>query len=188
MKLSTGFLGTPYLLDVLADAGELDTVAALLLQTGYPSWGYMAVSGATTMWERWNSDVGDLSMNSYNHYAFGAVVGFFYRRLAGIAPAAPGFRRISVRPLWLPEVGAVSARYESCVGLIATRIDGDADGISCLELTVPANCTAELELPASFDWKEGGDDIAACAGLLSHGVDGNLARAELGSGQYLFTR
>src|SRR3546814_11919650 len=97
MTLSTGFLGTPYLLDVLADAGKLDEVAGLLLQTGYPSWGYMVAKGATTMWERWNGDTGDLAMNSYNHYAFGAVVGFFYRRLAGIAPAAPGFRRIAAR-------------------------------------------------------------------------------------------
>jgi alpha-L-rhamnosidase len=110
MKLSTGFLGTPYLLDVLADEGELATVRDLLLQTGYPSWGYMVSQGSTTMWERWNSDVGDIAMNSYNHYAFGAVIGFFYRRLAGIAPAAPGFRRISVRPVWMPEIGRVAAR------------------------------------------------------------------------------
>ena len=148
----------------------------------------MAVSGATTMWERWNSDVGDLSMNSYNHYAFGAVVGFFYRRLAGIAPASPGFRRISVRPLWLPAVGAVSARYESAVGPIATRVDGDSDGISCLELLVPPNCVAEVELPARFDWEESGDALGNCAGLLTLGVDGSLLRAEIGSGQYRFTR
>src|SRR3546814_4231676 len=108
MTLSTGFLGTPYLLDVLADAGKPDEVAGLLLQTGYPSWGYMVAKGATTMWERWNGDTGDLAMNSSNHYAFGAVVGFFYRRLAGIAPAAPGFRRIAARPLWLPAVGRVA--------------------------------------------------------------------------------
>lgn len=82
---------------MLADAGQWDAVAGLLLQTAYPSWGYMPSVGTTTVWERWNGDVGDLSMNSYNHYAFGAVVGFFYRRLAGIAPAAPGCRRIAVR-------------------------------------------------------------------------------------------
>src|SRR3546814_15520665 len=81
----------------------------------------MPVKGATTVWERWNGDVGDVAMNSYNHYALGAVVGFFYRRLAGIAPAAPGFRRIAIRPIWLPKVGKVSAKYESCVGTIATE-------------------------------------------------------------------
>src|SRR3546814_20490718 len=75
MTLSTGFLGTPYLLAVLADAGKLDEVAGLLLQTGYPSWGYMVAKGATTMWERWNGNTGDLPMTSYNHYAFGAEIG-----------------------------------------------------------------------------------------------------------------
>src|SRR3546814_8021540 len=71
-------------------------------------------------------------MSSYNHYALVAVVGFFYRRLAGIAPAAPGFRRIAIRPIWLPKVGKVSAKYESCVGTIATEVDGDAGGVSHL--------------------------------------------------------
>lgn len=147
MKLSTGFLGTPYLLDVLADAGHDDVVEGLLLQTGYPSWGYMPMKGATTMWERWNGDTGDLAMNSYNHYAFGAVVGFHYRRLAGIAPAAPGFRKLRIAPLYLPRVGAVKASYESCVGRIETAVDGDAKGVSSLTLAVPANVTAEVVLP-----------------------------------------
>src|SRR3546814_16998742 len=97
----------------------------------------MPVKGATTVWERWNGDVGDVAMNSYNHYALGAVVGFFYRRLAGIAPAAPGFRRIAIRPIWLPKVGKVSAKYESCVGTIATEVDGDAGGVSDLTLSHP---------------------------------------------------
>lgn len=153
MKLSTGFLGTPYILDVLADAGRHDEVAGLLLQTGYPSWGYMPAQGATTMWERWNGDTGDLSMNSYNHYAFGAIVGFFYRRLAGIAPAAPGFRRIAARPLWYPAIGRVSAKYDSVVGTIAAETDGDANGLTRFTLTVPANTVAEVELPG--DWMLG---------------------------------
>ncbi|HEX5787428.1 MAG TPA: family 78 glycoside hydrolase catalytic domain [Woeseiaceae bacterium] len=188
MKLSTGFLGTPYLLDVLADAGELDTVRDLLLQTGYPSWGYMASSGATTVWERWNSDVGDLAMNSYNHYALGAVIGFYYRRLAGIAPAAPGFRRIAVRPLWLPEIGGVAARYDAVVGRIATTVAGDADGIGELALTVPPNCVAEIELPAGFEWHEDDVSLHDCAGLMSHYVGGGVLHAEVASGEYRFAR
>ncbi|WP_052508068.1 alpha-L-rhamnosidase [Sphingomonas hengshuiensis] len=186
MRLSTGFLGTPYLLDVLADAGQWETVSGLLLQTGYPSWGYMPEQGATTMWERWNGDTGDLSMNSYNHYAFGAVVGFFYRRLAGIAPAAPGFRRIAVRPVWLPEVGRVSARFESPMGTIVTATEGDAQGLTRLMLTVPANTLAIVELPAR-DWREGGTPIALhpeIRDLVS--ADGCL-RFEVGSGSYAFS-
>jgi alpha-L-rhamnosidase len=178
MKLSTGFLGTPYLLDVLADAGLWDEVSGLMIQTSYPSWGYMPEQGATTMWERWNGDTGDLSMNSYNHYAFGAVVGFFWRRLAGIAPAAPGFRRIAVRPVWLPQVGRVSARYESLVGTIATETGGDANGLNRLKLTVPANAIAEVELPAG-NWRGVPEDSGEKSGVL---------RFEIGAGTYEFMR
>lgn len=178
MKLSTGFLGTPYLLDVLADAGLYEEVAGLMLQKGYPSWGYMPENGATTIWERWNGDTGDLSMNSYNHYAFGAVVGFFWRRLAGIAPAAPGFRRIAVRPLWLPQVGRVSARFDAPVGRIETATDGDASGLTRFTLTVPANTIAEVELPGG-GWR-GAPDAAA--------VRDGLTRFEVPAGTYDFTR
>jgi len=173
MKLSTGFLGTPYILDVLADAGRHDEVAGLLLQTGYPSWGYMPAQGATTMWERWNGDTGDLSMNSYNHYAFGAIVGFFYRRLAGIAPAAPGFRRIAARPLWYPAIGRVSARYESVVGTIAAETDGDASGLTRFTLTIPANTIAEVDLPGS-GWRLGGTPVDS--------------RTEVGAGTHAFMK
>jgi alpha-L-rhamnosidase len=186
MKLSTGFLGTPYLLDVLADAGLWEEVGGLLLQTGYPSWGYMPEQGATTMWERWNGDTGDLSMNSYNHYAFGAVVGFFYRRLAGIAPAAPGFRRIAVRPVWLPAVGRATARFASPVGLIATATDGDAHGLTRLVLSVPANTVAEVELPAR-EWCEGGTSIAQHPDIRAFVRVGDLVRFEVGSGDYDFS-
>jgi alpha-L-rhamnosidase len=188
MKLSTGFLGTPYLLDVLADAGEFDSVRGLLLQTEYPSWGYMVKAGATTIWERWNGDVGDLAMNSYNHYALGAVAGFFYRRLAGIAPAAPGFRRIAVRPIWLPEIGRVAARYDSCAGQINTRIEGDYDGITRIDLTVPPNCVAEVELQAGLDWWEGDVPLGESEDVLSRRVDGSRIRVEVGSGEYSFNR
>jgi alpha-L-rhamnosidase len=187
MKLSTGFLGTPYLLDVLADACAWDEVVGLLLQTAYPSWGYMPSVGATTVWERWNGDVGDLSMNSYNHYAFGAVVGFFYRRLGGVAPAAPGFRRINVKPLWFAQAGNVAARYDSIVGPIATSIEGDAEGLSRFSITVPANCTALVDLPDGT-WAEGE------YGIDDHPYIGTVYRQaetigiELGSGDYAFTR
>ena len=73
--LATGFLGTPYLLEELTKAGYADLAYQLLLNTAYPSWGYLVEHGATTTWERWNGDQmkGDPSMNSYNHYAYGAV-------------------------------------------------------------------------------------------------------------------
>jgi alpha-L-rhamnosidase len=188
MTLSTGFLGTPYLLDVLADANLWDEVSGLLLQTRYPSWGYMPSVGATTVWERWNGDVGDLSMNSYNHYAFGAVVGFFYRRLAGIAPAAPGFRRIDVRPRFLAEIGRVTANYASVAGPIVTVVDGDERGLTELVLVVPANTTARVELPADGLWRESDRPLDSHPDLHAIGREGRLLYLSVGSGSYRFTR
>lgn len=187
MTLSTGFLGTPYLLDVLADAGLMDVVSALLLQTAYPSWGYMPEQGATTMWERWNGDTGDLAMNSYNHYAFGAVVGFFYRRLAGIAPASPGFRRIAVRPVWLPAVGRVSARYDSVMGPIEAATDGDEGGLCRLTLRIPPNTAAAVELPGG-EWRIGDVRLGDYDAVSSLVEAGGPTCFELPGGEYLIQR
>jgi alpha-L-rhamnosidase len=188
MKLSTGFLGTPYLLDVLADAGHDDVVAGLLLQTGYPSWGYMPIKGATTMWERWNGDTGDLTMNSFNHYAYGAVCGFYYRRLAGIAPASPGFQRIKVDPLFLPQVGGVKASYRSSLGLISTQVSGDAAGLAGLKLTVPPNATAEVHLPGARAWREGGRPVQERTDIRTLAATGDRLTLEVGAGDYAFSR
>ncbi len=101
-RLGTGFLGTPYLLSALTDTGHADVAYRLLLNTEYPSWGYLVEHGATTMWERWNGDQmrGDPSMNSYNHYAYGAVADWIYRYAAGIDTVAsdPGFHVIRLHP------------------------------------------------------------------------------------------
>jgi len=183
-RLSTGFLGTPYLLDALADSGHEDLAVSLLLQTKYPSWGYMIAKGATTMWERWNGDVGDVGMNSYNHYAFGAVVGFMYRRLGGIAEAAPGFRRISIDPIFDRRIGRVRARYDSCLGPIATDIRGDRRGLSRLALELPANSVAEVRLPGRLqDWLADGRPLAEAAQPLPGGGASHFVVA-LGAGRY----
>jgi alpha-L-rhamnosidase len=180
MRLSTGFLGTPHLLDVLSDNGQADVAVSLLLQTEYPSWGYMIRKGATTMWERWNSDTGDVAMNSYNHYAYGAVVGYLYRRLAGIAPATPGFRKIAIRPIFDPRIGRVHAEYQSCLGQISSDVRGDSEGLSRLMLEIPANATAEVHLPRRRKWHEAGKPLA---GARQAGTD---LLVEVGSGIYDF--
>ena len=104
-RISTGFVGTP-LIDRRADRGRAsaDVAYRLLLQTGCPSWLYPVTMGATTVWERWDSMLPDGSINpgemtSFNHYALGAVADWLHRRVAGLAPAAPGYREIAVRPL-----------------------------------------------------------------------------------------
>lgn len=144
--LSTGFLGTPHALDVLSDAGHVGLVYELLARTTYPSWGYMIAKGATTMWERWNSDVGDVAMNSFNHYALGAVVGFFYRRIAGIDAAEPGFRRIAIRPLAGGRLTGAAAEYDSMVGRISSAWSRSGDALT-LDVTVPTNASARVDVP-----------------------------------------
>lgn len=147
-KLSTGFLGTPHILDALADTGQQETAIALLLQRQFPSWGYMVGKGATTMWERWNSDAGDRTMNSFNHYAFGAITDFLFRRIAGIAPLEPGFRRVRIAPIFDRRLGYGGADYVSVAGLIKTdwRYEGD---LLMLSVALPPNVEGEVLLPGA---------------------------------------
>ena len=145
-RLSTGFLGTPHILDALAATGQERAAVTLLLQRGYPSWGYMVEQGATTMWERWNSDHGDLSMNSYNHYAFGAIGAFLYRRIAGIDPAQPGFRHVRIAPIFDRRLKGAGADYHSVMGPIRTDWRYEGDGLR-LDVSLPPNVTGEVTLP-----------------------------------------
>ncbi|MCL1909332.1 MAG: family 78 glycoside hydrolase catalytic domain, partial [Kiritimatiellaeota bacterium] len=101
--LTTGFVGTPILCRVLSDNGRPDIAMKLLLREDYPSWLYEVNLGATTVWERWNSVLPDgtcsgTGMNSMNHYAYGSIVEWMYRNLAGLRPAAPGFRKALIAP------------------------------------------------------------------------------------------
>jgi alpha-L-rhamnosidase len=147
--LTTGFLGTPHLLFVLSDNGHTDVAYRLLLKQTYPSWGYMLAKGATTWWERWNSDTGDPAMNSFNHYAFGSVMAWVYRYVAGIDtdPAAPGFRNIVIRPRVDPLLTYGGGEYNSVYGRIVTQWSAPANGAFSLRVTIPANTTAKVHLP-----------------------------------------
>ena len=182
-KLSTGFLGTPYILDALADNGREDVAVGLLLQTEFPSWGYMVSKGATSMWERWNGDTGDVSMNSFNHYAYGAVTGFLYRRLAGIAPGAPGFETVVVRPLDDPRITRGGGRYQSAKGLISTSWRRDSEGRFGLDVTLPPNVSGQVRLPIR-DGQTLYEGEAPFEGVLTH--DDGHVEAEIGSGDWRF--
>jgi len=148
-RLGTGFLGTPYLLSALTDTGHADVAYRLLLSTDYPSWGYLVEHGATTMWERWNGDQmrGDPTMNSYNHYAYGAVADWIYRYAAGIdtVPVDPGFHTILLHPTFDKRLGSLDFSYESSYGTIrsAWSISGNK---AVWNLTIPANATGHLPL------------------------------------------
>jgi len=175
MLLSTGFLGTPASLDVLSDAGYDDIVYNLLLRTTFPSWGYMVAKGATTIWERWNADTGDVSMNSFNHYALGAVNGFVFRRIAGIAPKAPGFKAFTFDPVLDPRVKTGGGDYDSMAGRISTDWAQTPQGFT-LDITIPANARATLYLPGTRVTESGKAILVT--------VSGQKSRIELGSGRY----
>jgi alpha-L-rhamnosidase len=189
--LTTGFLGTPYLLLELTKAGHSDVAYRLLLQTTYPSWGYMIAHGATTMWERWNGDqmMGDPSMNSYNHYAYGAVAEWLYRFVAGIDedPEGPGFRHIILHPQFDSGLGEASATYDSPYGAItsAWKIIGNT---TTWKVVIPANTTGSIFFPASATAKilEDGKDISRSSGISLTKQENGSPVYEAGAGSYNF--
>jgi len=157
--LQTGFLGTSILMQTLTDYGMADIAYELLLQRKNPSWIYSIDNGATTIWERWNSytvedGMGPQGMNSFNHYAYGAVCAWIWETVAGIAPdpAAPGFKHIIMKPVPDKRLGHVSAAYDSAAGMI--RSAWHYEGDRCIwEFTVPEGATASVTLPGASEAK-----------------------------------
>jgi alpha-L-rhamnosidase len=152
-RISTGFVGTPLMTDALTSAGEVDLAYRLLLQTGCPSWLYSVSMGATTVWERWDSMLPDGSINpgqmtSFNHYALGAVADWMHRTVAGLAPAAPGYRDLEVRPLPGGGLTSASARHLTPYGEASVSWQR-ADGRMNLQVQVPVGSTATVHVPGS---------------------------------------
>lgn len=181
--LSTGFLGTPFLLFTLADHGRTDVAYRLLLNDTYPSWGYMLSKGATTWWERWNGDTGDPAMNSYNHYAFGSVVAWVYRYAAGIDTTVdgPGFHRIVIHPHLDVRMTSARAEYESIYGKIISEWKGTPTGPFALSVTIPANTSATVYFPV-IPGRRLTEDGAA----VNVQTEGETYVFEVGSGSYHF--
>nr|WP_241740182.1 MULTISPECIES: alpha-L-rhamnosidase [Microbacterium] len=149
--IGTGFLGTPALLDALLDADQVEVADRLLLQTECPSWLYPVTQGATTVWERWDSLLPDGTINpgemtSFNHYALGAVVDTLYRRVAGIGPAAPGWRQIRFAPSPLPSLDHARARVDTAAGTVEGGWER-RDGSIVFALEVPVGADAIVRLP-----------------------------------------
>jgi alpha-L-rhamnosidase len=192
--LTTGFLGTPYLLHVLDATGHLADAFALLTQRTYPSWLYPITRGATTMWERWDgirpdSSFEDPGMNSFNHYAFGAVGDWMYQNIGGIDvdPAAPGYRHSRIAPRPGAGLTSASASLETAYGTLqsAWRLDGQR---FTLDVAVPANTTAEVTLwNARLDQvREGGAGLDARDGIRAARQRGPDVVVDVGSGRYAF--
>ncbi len=171
LHLSTGFLGTPLLMKVLTKLGEIDTAYELLQQTTYPGWLYPVTQGATTMWERWNSwtrekGFGDVGMNSFNHYAYGAVGEWFFETICGIQ-SRDGFATLELAPQFGRSLQFAEAGYDSIRGRIVSGWRRRKDGAVVWKFTIPPNVEAKIVIPAG--WQASGP-----------------AAAKLGAGSYQF--
>lgn len=152
--ISTGFVGTPLICDALCSAGEYDTAYRLLMQRECPSWLYPVIMGATTIWERWDSIRPDGSlnpgeMNSFNHYALGAVADWLHRTVGGLAPAAPGYRKIDIRPRPGGGLTYARTRHHTPYGMVECSWS-IAAGVITVEAEVPPNTIADVTLPGSL--------------------------------------
>ena len=169
--LQTGFLGTAIIMDTLTyDVGAPEVAYTLLLQHKNPSWLYSVDQGATTIWERWNSYVkatgfGPVGMNSFNHYAYGAVLSWMYGTMAGIRDdgTGGGYRHFILAPLPDRRIGSVDASFDSPYGVIKSAWSYGKDGSWTWNFTIPANTTATVTVP-------GGKTETLCAGTYERKV------------------
>jgi alpha-L-rhamnosidase len=192
--LTTGFLGTPYLCHVLSRYGYLDEAYLLLERQEYPSWLYPVTKGATTIWERWDGIKPDgsfqaASMNSYNHYAYGAIGEWMYRVMAGleIDETAPGYRHMLIQPRPGGSFAEARARHETPYGP-ATSAWTLAGGRFTLTVDVPPNAAATVRLPGATlpAVTESGKPLTGVEGIGESRQDGGDAVIEVGSGHYVF--
>lgn len=149
--LSTGFVGTSYLMHVLTANNQLDMAYKLLLNKTYPSWLYSVANGATTIWERWNGwkkgeGCGNANMNSFSHYAYGAVGEWMFCTLAGIDLKTTAFKKIIIHPQPAKGITNAQAEYVSIYGKICSSWSV-SKGIFKLDVSIPPNTTAEIVLP-----------------------------------------
>jgi alpha-L-rhamnosidase len=179
--LATGFVGTQHLLSVLSEGGRHDVAWRLATQEKMPSWGYMIAQGATTQWEYWPG------RGSHNHHQYGCVNQWLMEYLAGIRPAAPGFKKILLAPGPVGGLEWVKAHYDSHHGRVAIhwRHRGGTLEVDCV---VPANTAAELRLPTSDPAavREGAGPADKAAGVKYVKAEAGKAIYELGAGAYKF--
>ncbi|SDG92431.1 glycoside hydrolase family 78 protein [Chitinophaga filiformis] len=193
--LTTGFLGTPYLCHVLSRFGHLDMAYTLLLQDTYPSWLYPVKMGATTIWERWDGEKPDhtfenAGMNSFNHYAYGAIGDWMYRVIAGIDTKedAPGYRQIIIKPNPGGSLTEATGTLQTYYGQVKSSWQLQ-NGQFVLDVEIPANTTATVYVPVKGGGAvmESGKPITEGKDIRVLGNDKDQITLQIGSGQYHFT-
>jgi alpha-L-rhamnosidase len=192
--LTTGFLGTPYLTDALTETGHLAEAYRLLLNKRYPSWLYPITQGATTIWERWDGQKPDKSfqdvgMNSFNHYAYGAIGDWMVRTVAGLDldETTPAYKHLLVAPQ--PGGGLTSARAELLTPYGAAASGWTiSSGRMRVTVRVPANARATVRLPSArlAAVTESGRAVGASEGVTSAVQNGDVVVVAIGSGEYVF--
>lgn len=190
--LSTGFLGTPFLCHVLTQNGYTEVAYDLLLQETYPSWLYPVKMGATTIWERWDgqktdSTFQDAGMNSFNHYAYGAIGDWMYRVSAGIETQTPGYRNLLIKPHVTQKMDLSKATFESSYGRVVSGWERK-DGKLWLTVEIPANTSAEIMLPADSPDKINLNGLPLTENRIvtKTTVENGRVVLKTGSGKYLF--
>jgi alpha-L-rhamnosidase len=194
--LTTGFLGTPYLCHVLSRFGYVDIAYTLLLQESFPSWLYPVKMGATTIWERWDGIKPDSTfqtpgMNSFNHYAYGAIGDWMYRVVAGIDtdPEGPGYKKIVIKPIVGKGLTRASATLDTYYGKLSSGWKKEGNKIM-LDIEIPPNATAIVFIPSSGNGKitENGVELETGKGkeINLFGKIKDYQLAQLGSGSYHF--
>jgi alpha-L-rhamnosidase len=183
-------VGVFWLMQVLTETGHSDAAWAVATQTTRPGWGYMIGKGATTIWERWDSDTRDPGMNSEALLILaGNLNAWFYQTLAGIQydPERPGFKRVLVRPTLAGDLTWVQAHYDSPYGRIVSNWKRDGARL-IMEITIPPNSTATVHVPArdAATVTESGKPAASAQGVKFLGLDKGCAVYEIGSGCYEF--
>lgn len=153
-KMSTGFIGTPYILHTLSDNGRRDMAYKLLLNEKVPSWLYSVNKGATTVWEHWDGIKEDGSfwssdMNSFNHYAYGAVGAWLYEAAAGIKVKKPGYEEIEISPEPSHDLGYINCSLETPYGSIISNWKYESEKIE-FDFSVPSGVSASIKLPDGF--------------------------------------
>ncbi len=186
--LSTGIIGTNFLMRTLTENGRSDLAYRIASQKTYPSWGYMIENGATAIWELWNGNTAAPKMNSQNHVMMlGDLLVWYYENLAGIKAGAPGFKEIVMKPEMIRGLDAVNATYHSVHGLIKSSWTKSANDFSW-SISIPANTIARVSIPAksSSQVKEGGVKASEAKGIRFIKIENDRAVFELGSGDYAF--
>jgi alpha-L-rhamnosidase len=193
--LTTGFLGTPYLCHVLSRYGHADVAFQLLMQESYPSWLYPVKMGATTIWERWDGIKPDSTfqtpgMNSYNHYAYGAIGDWMYRYVAGIDTYEDGvgYKHICIKPHPGGGFSSIEADLQTYYGKVSSHWKYN-DGKFLLNVSIPTNTTARVFVPASSvnDISESGKPLSSIKEVKPGAVENGYVAIDIGSGSYQFS-